>query len=151
MMGSESQQGVPAEWWVVSWRNQIVTGLSLLQVVFGIITSLSLFSFIACVPTGLSLVFGAIVVLSIEAPAFVSFIRFAQPITAFFEAKPLWIKVVTYAGLAILPCLFGCYGPFFFFGFFCALGTTAIYGVILIGQKANQDDMRFQAGGFSPA
>ncbi|XP_015792971.1 calcium channel flower [Tetranychus urticae] len=151
-MNSIDETQRPADWWIYSWKSQIVTGLSLLQIIFGIITCLSIFSFVSCVPAGITLIIGAFIVLAIEAPSFVTFIRFAQPIGIFFDDKPLWIKCVTYAGLAIIPCIFGCYsGPFFFFGFFCALGTAVVYGALLIGQKANRDDMRFQAGGFSPS
>ncbi|XP_015789975.1 calcium channel flower [Tetranychus urticae] len=139
----QQQQGI---WWVDSWRSQIVTGLSLLQVVFGIITSISILSPL-CIPAGLLQVGAAIVVLAIEAPSFVTFIRFAQPIGIFFEDKPLWIKCAAYAGLAIIPCLFGCFGLFFLLGFLTSLGSASVYGLLLIGRKASRDDMRFQAAG----
>lgn len=138
-------------WFIETWKSQIITGVSLLQAIFGIITAISILSPM-CIPAGICQVVAAVAVLAIEAPSFVSFIRFAQPIGMIFEEKPAWIKLAFYVALAVIPCLFGCLGFFFILAFLCSLATAAIYGVLLVGRKGIRTN-RFQSdptGPYSP-
>lgn len=116
------------------WKSQIITGLAALQAIFGLITAISIFSPM-CIPAGILQIVAAICVVAIEAPTFVAFIRFAQPVSLIFEDRPMWMKGAFYVALAIIPCLFGCFGVFFLLAFLTSLSIAGIYGFILMGQK----------------
>lgn len=119
---------------VVRWKSQVITLLAVIQAIFALINAISLFS-PSCIPAGILQLIAAICVLAIEAPTFVSFIRFAQPIGLVFENRPAWIKFAFYLALAIIPCFPQCFGPSFLVAFMASLFIACIYGAILIGPK----------------
>lgn len=129
--GMTSQQ---SSWFIIRWKAQLVTGLALVEGVFALVNSISLFSPM-CIIAGVLQLIAAICVLAIEAPTFVSFIRFAQPIGYIFENRPAWIKFVLYLALAIIPCLFNCFGLSFLLAFVSAMAIACVYGALLIGPK----------------
>lgn len=134
-----------APWWLDSYRSQIVTGLALLELLCGVITAISIFP--TCIITGVLQIGAALVVLAVEAPTFVAFLSFAAPIGALFESKPVWMKAVAYAVIAILPCLPGCFGLFYIFGFIAGLAIAVACGYAAIARKASGDGMGFNSGG----
>lgn len=139
MLSPEEGQMPPSQGgtFIEIYKSQIITGLAALQAVFGLITAISIFSPL-CIPAGILQIIAAICVLAIEAPTFVAMIRFAQPISLIFEDRPMWMKAAFYVVLAIIPCLFQCFGVFFLLAFITSLSIAGIYGFIIIGQKGGQ-------------
>lgn len=133
-------------WWIETHKSQITTLLAVTEAIFGLICAISIFS-PSCIPAGILQIISAIIVLAIEAPTFVTAIQFAQPVGMFFDGKPVWVKFVTYLIMAIIPTFFGCYGITFMLAFLSAGGIAGLFGVLLLGRKANRDEMRFQASG----
>ncbi|KAH7642946.1 calcium channel flower [Dermatophagoides farinae] len=150
MSPNANGQGPQSTWWVESWSSQITTGLAIFLVICGIITAISPIN-IGCIVPGILQLVASGIILSIEAPSFVPFLAFARPIGMFIEGKPYWFKGAFYAALALIPFIvglsFGCIGFFFILGFLANGAIAALYGKIVLGRKANRDEMRFQAGG----
>ncbi|KAI1285681.1 Calcium channel flower [Halotydeus destructor] len=149
MMGSPMGDAQPLpggapSWWLESWKCHLAAALAVVEGLCGVITLISIMP--TCWIGGALQVVAALIVLAIEAPTFVSFLRAAQPIGMFFEGKPNWMKAAAYVALAVIPCLPGCFGLFYFLGFFAGLGVAGIYGMLTLGRKAPLDQMRSQAG-----
>ncbi|KAI2810253.1 Calcium channel flower [Blomia tropicalis] len=136
-------------WWIEAWSSQITTGLALFLVLCGVLTTISFFTPV-CIIAGILQLLASGIILSIEAPSFVPFLAFARPIGMFVEGKPHWFKAAFYGALALIPFVIGvglgCFGFFFILGFLANLAIAGLYGKLLLGRKAERDDMRFQAG-----
>ncbi|RWS13260.1 calcium channel flower-like protein [Dinothrombium tinctorium] len=148
MMSSPTDSGsVPVQqsnWWLETWRNYICAALAMLEALMAIPTFISVFP--SCIITGIVQLLAAIVTIAIEAPAIVSFLRFAQPIGSMIDTKPQWMKAVFYVIIALIPSFFGCVGFTHWLGIIAGLGVAAVYGMIILGPKASRDQMKFQAG-----
>lgn len=83
----------------------------------------------------------ASIILAIEGSSVVAFLTFAAPIGKFFENRPVWLKTAVYAFLTVLPVLF-CVGFWIILGFIDSLAITSLYGMMLIGKKAEFDEMK---------
>ncbi|KAF7491142.1 Calcium channel flower [Sarcoptes scabiei] len=146
-------QGPQSNWWVENWSSQITTGLAIFLVICGIITAISPIN-VGCIIPGILQLIASGIILSIEAPSFVPFLAFARPVGQFIEGKPYWFKGAFYAVLALIPFIvglsMGCMGFFFILGFMANGAIAALYGKLILGRKANRDEMRFQAGSGQP-
>lgn len=142
-----------ATWWVETWSSQITTALAIFLVICGLLTAISPTN-IGCIISGCLQLLASGIILSIEAPSFVPFLAFAGPVSQFVEGKPVWFKGAFYAALALIPFIvglsLGCMGFFFILGFLANGAIAALYGKLILGPKANRDEMRFQAGSGQP-
>ena len=84
----------------------------------------------------------AILILVIEGSSFVAALTFAKPVGQFFVGRPIWLKTVVYGTLTIIPMMIGCNGFMITLGFLVSAAITALHGMLLIGRKAQLDDMR---------
>ncbi|RWS28912.1 calcium channel flower-like protein [Leptotrombidium deliense] len=142
--------GVPRSgWWLESWKNYICAALAALEALMGLITLISVFP--SCIISGVIQLLAAIAAFAIEAPAIVSFLRFAAPIGMFFDNKPAWMKAVFYLVISIIPSFFGCPGFAIYIGVVAGIALAIIYGLLILGPKASRDQMKFQAGSAAAA
>jgi len=146
MIPSPTGQPPAASWWVESWSSQISAALAIALAFFGLITAISPFSPL-CIVAGILQLIAAAIILAVEAPTFVAFLRFAQGVGRFFEGKPNYMKAAVYGVLTIIPLFTGCSGVAFFLGFIASLAIAALFGLLTLGRKASRAEMQFQAGG----
>lgn len=87
----------------------------------------------------------AAIILAIEGSTAVKFLSFAQPIGAFFQGKPVFVRALLYGMLTVIPMIFS---PSLlgWLGFIISLAITGIYFVIIVGKKGTIDDMKTAAG-----
>jgi hypothetical protein len=136
----QTQPQPQQQWWPERWSSQIATVLALLNLLFGLLSTLKPWH---CIWPGIFLLLSSLVILIIEAPSFVTFLSFARGVGKFVEEKPDWFKVAIYIGLTLSLFIVGlsvdCNIFTFDLGVITSIQMIVLFGVTALKRKANRD------------
>lgn len=97
-----------------------------------------------CLISGIMQMLAGFIVIVIEAPCCCLFVDFVQNISDWVEKRPYWNRGLFYVGIS-LPAIFLCPGLGSIFGSGLIFTTGVIYGLMALGRKASQEEMRTNA------
>lgn len=125
-------------WWLDSFKTPLAVILAFCEFGCGIGTALSISvpsSTPLCIISGVLFMVSALIVLAIEAPGCLCCFECQLPPCAEFFSRRIWIKIVLYSTLAVIPLLPRCIGVYSIFGFLFGLAIAGMFAVAALGKK----------------
>lgn len=140
-----SADGVP--WWMKYLGKAAGITAAIVAMLFGVWCCITLDPM--CLVAGIWQVAAGFIMIVIEAPFCCMFLDFVASFAEMVERRPPWQKTALYVVLAIPP-LFLCFSLTTLVGCAGIAATGVLYGMQVIGKKANANDMAAAARGGEP-
>lgn len=120
-------------------------------VLFGLYNCISiLVGDVGCLVGGILQILAGFAVLAIEAPCCFIFIDYVQQAAEWVDNRPYWNRAAFYCVIALIPVGM-CFGLGSLFGCGLIFITGMLYGMMALGKKASQEDMRAAAASSAAA